>query len=103
MNSFEYWNKGKCKIMASNELMALEYSSDKENELDSDADRTVNYKDIQLSYSESAPETAAQKLISNTKDSCVAEIPPPPLGKRGIGSQKQKKYFVGKIQCSFLW
>lgn len=101
MNSFEYWNKGKCKIMASNELMALEYSSDKENELDSDADRTVNYKDIQLSYSESAPETAAQKLISNTKDSCVAEIPP--IGQKRNWFTKTKKYFVGKIQCSFLW
>lgn len=48
MNSFEYWNKGKYKIMTSNELMALEYTSDKENGLDSDADRAVNYKDIEF-------------------------------------------------------
>jgi hypothetical protein len=49
--SFEYWDKGKQKVMTSNELMALECPSDRGDGLDfddSDADPTVNYKDLKL-------------------------------------------------------
>ena len=89
MNSFEYWDEGQRKVMTSNELMALECPSDSEDGLDfddSDADPTVKYKDLQSSDSESEPETAAQTVNSNTKDSSVTAVHT--SDKRRIGSQK---------------